>query len=110
MDVQTAIVSSMFDTNSTDHFSVSRKYTRFANSVAAIFTEVTMLSMTFLITVLKFETVLNRNISKSFLIHPNTIKKSKNVIPNDLAVYLEIVYNITLQLLTKTSNSYFNTL
>lgn len=56
MDIQTAIVSSVFDTNSTDHFSVSRKYTRFANSVAAIFTEITMLSMIFvyLITVLKF--------------------------------------------------------
>lgn len=37
MDVQTAIVSSMFDTNSTVHFSVSRKYTRFANSVAPTF-------------------------------------------------------------------------
>lgn len=56
MDVQTAIVSSMFDTNSTDYFSVCREYTRFAPSVAAIFLEVTMLSMTFLylITVLKF--------------------------------------------------------
>lgn len=81
IDVQTAIVSPMFDTNSTDHFRVSRKYTRFANSVAAIFTEVTMLSMTFiyLITALKFLIVLNGNISKSFLTHLNTIKKGKRI-------------------------------